>query len=1030
MTKKSETKLMDYYLGEHDKYAQKYGKYCTIVFMQVGSFYEVYSVNDLGPDLSKISLLLDIQLTRKDKEKIQISKKNPNLVGVPLNSINKYVKKLMNNGWTVIIIDQITPAPNPKRKVSCIYSPGTCLDSNPDTNNIISIYLSEYDSVLSAGLVSFDFSTGKGMVHEVHSKKNDNQFTLDEIFRYIVSNNPKELILSMDGYDDKKMNKYITYLELEKKVYHIKKHIPKEYSKLSYQNEYLAKVWPAKGTIKPIEQLDMEKMPNSIISLIILLDFSIDHNEKIVQGLPYPEIFQVEHKLILGNNAPMQLNILENNTLEYARYGKKTYKNLLDVIDKTCTAIGKRRIKELILNPYIDSKIIEQRYNYVDELKSNFDFHKNIEISLTEIIDIEKLHRKLLMFQLSPFDFTRLHYSYKSIMTIINDISENKVLSKMNIGELKKELKEYMKTYSNIININEAKKYLLINMRGSFFVESYDNKIDELNEKIINYKNILKNICIVLSKYIMEPDDSDSSDTETQKRYPIKLKSNEKEGRFLQTTKLRSDELKKKIQSKKITVTSKFSLNADDLKYKTRPAGKTVKITFSKLSEIDDELYELEEKIEKLIHKEWINLLKNWANKYKKLYTKLSDFVGEIDILRSSAKTAKEYNYVRPCIKTSEKSYIDVKAMRHPIIERLCTDTEYIPHDVQLGKDIDGILLFGLNSSGKSSIMKAIGLTIIMAQCGMFVSATSLTYSPYVSLYARITGHDNIFKGLSSFSLEMVELKTILKRSNERTLVIGDEICRGTEWISGSSIVASTIDHLATKKTSFIFATHLHMIADLPQIKQLKNVTALHLTVHVNQEGDLIFDRKLQQGSGPNMYGLTVAKHILSDNSFMKKAQMYKNEILQIDTSVKTSKYNKNVFIEKCEICGFQISGFLDVHHINFQSECVNGFSIKKPHIEKNQKYNLVVLCKTCHIEVHSGLIKINGKISTSDGVKLDYKKNTIDVAANNDFEKIKKLKLQFDDCTSQNSFDKAVELLKQDGIHVPKSVIKKIWSL
>ena len=134
------------------------------------------------------------------------------------------------------------------------------------------------------------------------------------------------------------------------------------------------------------------------------------------------------------------------------------------------------------------------------------------------------------------------------------------------------------------------------------------------------------------------------------------------------------------------------------------------------------------------------------------------------------------------------------------------------------------MLIYGINSCGKSSLMKSIGLNIIMAQSGMYVSAKKFVFSPYESIYARITSNDNIFKGLSSFTLEMTELRSILKRSNSKTLIIGDEPAKGTENLSANSIVASTIINLSQKKSTFVFATHLHDVANMNRIKELKNV--------------------------------------------------------------------------------------------------------------------------------------------------------------------------------------------------------------
>jgi DNA mismatch repair protein MutS len=632
--------LINVYLDEHKKYCKIYGKEYTLVFMQVGSFYEAYSTNNDGPDLSKISLLLDVQLVRKNKQILEVSIKNPNLLGIPTGAINKYKKKLVSVGWTLILIDQVTPPPDVTRKISGIYSPGTCLELNTsESSNIVSIYLTESCELLSSGLSTFDLSTGKGIVHEIYSKKGDDKLTLDEVFRWLVMHNPKEIVIAMDNYDEKKMDKYITYLELEKKVYHIKKQIPKEFFKLKYQNEYLSKIWPIKGDIQPIEQLEIAKMPNIIISLMLLLNFSIDHNEKIVTGLPYPEIYRIEETLILGNNAPLQLNVIENATLEYApKQGKRMYKSLLDVIDKTCTAVGKRRLKSLLLSPYIDYKTIKQRYAYVEEFKNNFSFYKDVEISLVEIIDIEKLHRKVSMMTLPPMDFVKLNDCYKSLLTIMNDVIDNKVCRNMNIKDLRKELKEFMSDYNKIINITEAGKYSLVDMRGSFFNKKYNTKIDKLDDKVNESRDFLNNICTKLSKHISESDEKkknidqqkDNDEKKiSRKTEKITLKSTEKEGRFLEMTKKRADELKENIKSKKIKITDEYTLNSKDINYKERPAGKTVKLTFPKLNDIDITLSEIEKEIENLLHKEWINLLKIWHNKYDELFSKLVNFLGD-----------------------------------------------------------------------------------------------------------------------------------------------------------------------------------------------------------------------------------------------------------------------------------------------------------------------------------------------------------------------------------------------------------------
>ena len=226
------------------------------------------------------------------------------------------------------------------------------------------------------------------------------------------------------------------------------------------------------------------------------------------------------------------------------------------------------------------------------------------------------------------------------------------------------------------------------------------------------------------------------------------------------------------------------------------------------------------------------------------------------------------------------KSYVEFTDLRHPIVEQLIKSKyEYIPHSLTLGKGTNGIMLYGLNSAGKSVLMKAIGISVIMAQCGFYVPAKKFKFYPYNALYTRITGTDNIFKGLSSYMLEMTELNCIIKRADDRTLIIGDEICRGTEQISGNIIVASTIIKLLNQKSNFIFATHLHDIMNLEQIKVRNDLKAYHLSVSY-KDGQLFYDRQLREGVGDRIYGITIAEYVINDKEFKDIMVNFKKDIL------------------------------------------------------------------------------------------------------------------------------------------------------
>jgi DNA mismatch repair protein MutS len=267
--------------------------------------------------------------------------------------------------------------------------------------------------------------------------------------------------------------------------------------------------------------------------------------------------------------------------------------------------------------------------------------------------------------------------------------------------------------------------------------------------------------------------------------------------------------------------------------------------------------------------------------------------------------------------------------------------------------------------------MKSVGIAVFLAQSGFFVPA-HMEFKPYRSLFTRIEAKDNLQKGLSTFAVEMLELKNIFSRANSDSLVLGDEIAHGTETLSALSIVASAIIKFAKKKINFIFATHLHQLMDLDEIKSLPNVVAKHLEVWFDGE-KLIYDRKLKDGSGSSVYGLEFAKSIYMDREFLETAEKIRKKLtkeyseLELLIKKKKSRYNKDLILTKCAICGGVVE---DVHHIIEKEKAKDGFV---GHIPINHKFNLIPLCKKHHRMVHEGKIRILGFVTTSKGIELHY---------------------------------------------------------
>jgi DNA mismatch repair protein MutS len=357
---------------------------------------------------------------------------------------------------------------------------------------------------------------------------------------------------------------------------------------------------------------------------------------------------------------------------------------------------------------------------------------------------------------------------------------------------------------------------------------------------------------------------------------------------------------------------------------------------------------------------------------YDVVIESINQMVTWLDISATSAKQAQTYKYICPEVDTTQgESYIKASNVRHPLIERIHTNTEFVPNSIQIGgEDQCGMLLYGINFSGKSSYMKSIGVTLIMAQAGLFVPAQSFQFRPFRHIFTRIPSGDNLFKGQSTFVVEMNELRSILKQSNSNSLVIGDEVASGTETVSGIAIVAAAVLSLVKRKVCFIFATHLHEVADIDDIKKNPSIGLYHMSIHYDvSTGVLCYDRILRKGTGSTMYGLEVCQSLDMPPEFIHLANTLRQSYLEISPTIvvpTTSNYSSTIHVDICSICKKPAT---EVHHIKEQHTADQyGFI---DHHHKNNNHNLTVLCNDCHVSIHQEKIQIDGYSMTSNGVKL-----------------------------------------------------------
>jgi DNA mismatch repair protein MutS len=461
----------------------------------------------------------------------------------------------------------------------------------------------------------------------------------------------------------------------------------------------------------------------------------------------------------------------------------------------------------------------------------------------------------------------------------------------------------------------------------------------------------------------------------------------ESEGYYVNLTKNRFATIEKRLKDTFVTIEGKHYFFRD---FRFKHLKNAVKLQSDLFDEITRNYESAQVQLVSLVKQRYIETLELMERRFSRLLEKLTSFVADIDVAVSTAKCARTMRLTRPALE--EGNFFEAVALRHPIIEANDERGIYVPNDVYLGENngtahnhimlnasdneaVYGVLLYGINASGKSSLMKSVGLCVVLAQAGFFVPAESVRMGLYDKLFTRIVSKDNLYKGLSTFTVEMLELKNIFNRADARSLVLGDEISQGTETLSALAIVSSSILRLLELKSHFIFATHLHQLGTIKALQKQKHLIFLHFAIRYDEKNDtLIYNRTLQLGMGDSLYGLEFARSLHMDTQFLSKAQEIRDELERGGSEVKRlkrakrSKYHKELYLTKCALCDEPVD---EVHHIREQSEADEEGHIG--HFHKNHKYNLIPLCKKHHRMVHEGRIVISGFMMTSEGLKLHY---------------------------------------------------------
>ena len=919
--------MMDEYYEFQSSIEKKYGQN-SIIMMMVGSFYEIYEYQDVGKART-MSSLLNIALTKKDKKK-EVSKTNPYMCGFPSYCLHKYVDLLVrHHDYTVGIVDQENEETSTRklkhRSLSKIYSP-----SIP--------YEYEFDDDQSSSVVETDSECKERVCMIFHvEKQKRNHLSKDERYflSYVIANlsfgqllfQEEEFRTESEMYE--KLNQlfvqesvcericltsqYTISLDLVDQIKtHIVESLNSKYTNLSYQQKVLSKIFPQYHEHVIIQEMNLERFPMIVQQLTYLIDFIYDHCPLVLSKLQLPKSIFSNSYVHYNIRTYYELNVINSKRID--KRVDKSEKSLLDILDKTSTRMGSRYLRHLLFMPTYDTKILEERYQKIEFYLGNPDILSHYRQTFAKLCDVERKFRMMQLNRLSPYDM-------KQVVESIEILLQGNVLP----CHLTKELELFTKKCHALWNIDFMEHTRNIRKVEVGFHRSFDDSIQQLVNNISIHEDMLHQF--------IRKSNGQCQIKNSQTSHDI----------HIVTTKRKWNMIKHLFDDVRIVEmkSSTCYVHSNDLD----TACHEIAITKQQLS--SEQASQFLKETQELV------------DQYEHIFKNVISFLQYEDVMTTFAHVSLKYHYTRPKIQVNQSSKygIDCKGIRHAIIERIQENEAFVENDVELCNETYGILVYGLNSAGKSTLLKSVGLCVILAQIGMFVPSNHFIYSPFVNIFSKIYVLDDIYKGQSTFLYELSELKHILNQCDDRSLILCDELTSGTETYSATGLLASTLLHCVSKKSRVMFTTHLHTLASIPEIVDNQQISIQHFSVSVN-DGQVIYNRILRDGMGDSLYGIEIADAVGFPTTFIKMAFDVRNKVAGKRTELvsnRRSRYNQRVIVDCCSRCGSTKD--LHTHHIKPQQlSDKNGYIGS---IHKNRAFNLEILCRLCHIREHEEEEKI-----------------------------------------------------------------------
>ena len=927
--------LIDDYEAELAALRARFGPDCKLVLLfVVGSFYEMYaSVDDPGADptgIRAVAGLLNIAVTRKSKAVLEVSRTNPLLAGIPVVAFAKYRPVLLNADYTVAIANQ-HEAPDGKgfvRVVDEVLSPGTWDGETADVG-VGSGGQGAGSSLLVAWVEARGDWIGVGLAGV-------------------------DLLTGGGGFAEAHASGRDADRALDEARQVLRAARGRELVVVpglgSASAAAAARLLPSRsgfgaclvhvaGWAPPPEMARVayqdavlgKAFPAEVRGLLTPLEhLGLERSPLAAAAYATALEFAYQHdERVLARLRPPEPWALENavpvHGADSLNIDGPPGKRSLQCILNTCkTAFGRRAFRARLLRPTSDVALIERRLDAVAAMLKGHR-HEDVRRVLADVHDVERLARRVALGRAMPHEVAALAASVARAGEVVggSDVAAD-------VAALGSEFEGW--------NLEAMRRDDL----ASAAVDGQDPLLVALDRERATLEAGVGRI----AAEVEARDEGGAGLLATRKRFEAALASGRVPG----------------------------------LEGRDAPAGR-VRLVHADIDRRDAAARALEAGnraafgclVRRLGTPEWQDAVQRIVHE-----------VAQLDVAAACASEAVLRKYCRPTLLREGRACVDVRGMRHPIVERLLADEPYTANDLALGLNADadvdsktgtgngnrGLVLYGLNAAGKSTTMKALGCAVVMAQAGMFVAAERMALRPFDAVYTRIGGGDDLFAGRSAFVVEMLEIRNFVRRATCDSLVLADELCNSTESVSAVAIVAQGVATLANRGTCFVMASHLHELTQTSVFRDLP-VTVGHLHVEVEEDGTIVYHRDLRPGQGETLYGLEVARALGFDAEFMAGANAVRRETLghsQNMVNPRRSRYNAGVYVDRCVMCGKPAE---EVHHLREQATA-DALGFVGDH-HKNAAFNLVAICRECHDAEHKGAAVegVKKAVKTSRGPRI-----------------------------------------------------------